>query len=70
MSDETKVKLISFIKTFGTAFLVAAATTLVAANQIEWTIAFWGAVATAGLRSAITAVIAPYLPVKLGGRKI
>ncbi|MFA6315000.1 MAG: hypothetical protein WC648_01340 [Candidatus Paceibacterota bacterium] len=70
MSDETKTKLISFAKTFGTAFIVAAATTLVAADQIEWTLAFWGAVGTAGLRSAITALIAPFLPIKLGGKKV
>lgn len=70
MSDKTKELLISTAKTFGTAFLVTVAITFVEADQINWTVSFWGATATAGLRAGITAVIAPYIPVKLGGKKV
>lgn len=69
LSDKQKEQLISIGKTFGTAFIVAAATTLLAADTIEWSFAFWTAIATAALRAGISAVIAPFIPVKLGGKK-
>lgn len=70
MSDKTKELLISTAKTFGTAFIVTVALTFIEADKIDWTLSFWGAIATAGLRSGITAVIAPYIPTKLGGKKV
>ena len=70
MSDETKLKLISAGKTFATAFIVAGASILASTESISWTLAFWGSLATAGLRAGITAIIAPYLPIKLGGKKV
>jgi hypothetical protein len=69
MSNETKTQLISAGKTFAVAFIVAGATILSSAESISWTVAFWGSVATAGLRAGLTALIAPYIPVRLGGKK-
>jgi hypothetical protein len=69
LSDKTKEQLISAVKTFAVAFIVTSAAILTSADSISWTFAFWGAVATAGLRAGITALIAPYIPVNLGGKK-
>lgn len=70
MSNETKTQIISAVKTFVVAFLVAGLTIISNTETISWTYAFWGAIATAGIRAGITAVIAPYIPVKLGGKKV
>lgn len=70
MSDETKVKLISALKTFSVAFIVASATILTSVETISWTYAFWGSVLVAGIRAGVTALVAPYIPVRLGGKKI
>lgn len=69
MSDETKTKLISMAKTFGTSFVVASALIILDAETVSWTVAFWSSVAIAGLRAGVTAVIAPFIPVSLGGKK-
>lgn len=69
ISDKTKEQLISLAKTFGTAFIVTAAATLLAADSIEWTVAFWSAIGTAAIRAALSTVIAPFIPTKLGGKK-
>ena len=69
MSNENKEKIISAVKTFGVAFIVSAAAILTDSESITWTYAFWGSVATAGLRAGITALISPYIPVRLGGKK-
>jgi hypothetical protein len=70
MKDTTKELLISAGKTFATAFVVTVAISFVESDTISWTLSFWGAIATAGLRAGISAVIAPYIPVKLGGKKV
>lgn len=70
MSDETKKKIVEEIQTFAIAFIVAAAAILTNAEAITWTTAFWSSVAIAGVRAGITALIAPFLPTKLGGKKV
>lgn len=69
ISDATKVQIISIAKTFGTVFVVTAALSIVNAPAIEWTSVFWFSIITAGLRAGVSAVIAPFVPVKLGGKK-
>ncbi len=69
ISNETKLKLIAEAKTFLTVFIVTVATFIIQSDVIDWTVAFWSSAAVAGLRAAITVIIAPYLPVKLGGKK-
>ncbi len=68
LSDTTKAELISAFNTFLASFLLVVATT-VSTGSIEWTIAFWGAIFSAALRSAIKAAINTFVPVRLGGRK-
>lgn len=70
ISDETKTKVISHLKTFGTVFIVTAAATLVAADEVVWSVAFWLSIGGAAIRAGVTALIAPYLPVRLGGKKV
>ena len=70
LSDETKKQLISAAKTFAIAFFGTAVALFLKADEISWTISFWSAIAMAGFRAGLTAVMNPYLPVKLGGKKI
>jgi Na+/H+ antiporter NhaA len=70
MSDQLKVQLISAAKTFGVVFLITVATVLTQdGTAIEWTSVFWFSIITAGVRAGVSAVIAPFIPVKLGGKK-
>jgi hypothetical protein len=69
ISDATKTQLLSMAKTFGTVFIVTVAMVLTQENSIEWTSVFWFSIISAGLRAAVSAVIAPFIPVKLGGKK-
>lgn len=70
LSNETKAEIISAGKTFAVAFIVTIAISFTQATNMDWSIAFWGSLAMAGLRAGITAVIAPYIPTKLGGKKV
>lgn len=69
LSNETKTKIIAETKTFLTVFVVTVAAFLIQVDTVSWSVAFWSAAAAAGLRAAITVIIAPYLPIKLGGKK-
>lgn len=71
ISDATKAQLISIAKTFGVTFLVTVATVLAAENTtIEWTSVFWFSVIVSGVRAGLSAAIAPFISVKLGGKKV
>ncbi len=70
MSDETKTKVISAVKTFMTAFVISILVVLSDKDlSISWTAAFWIPLFTAAARAGITAVIDPLIPVRLGGKK-
>lgn len=69
MSDKIKTELISAGNTFLSTFILAVATTITSTGGVEWSLAFWGAVALAALRVAIKAVINSFVPERLGGRK-
>lgn len=70
MNDKTKEQLISAGKTFAVAFIVTVAMLFTQAETVAWDVAFWTSLAMAGLRAGITAVIAPFIPTKLGGKKV
>jgi hypothetical protein len=70
LSTNTKIKLISAGNTFVTAFLLAIAGSLSTVGIIEWTSAFWIALAMAGLRAGLAAIVAQFTPVRLGGKKV
>jgi hypothetical protein len=69
-SNETKTQFISALKTFGIAFIVTVVGMLSDTVEISWTWAFFGPIVIAGLRAAITALIAPFIPASLGGKKV
>lgn len=69
LSDKNKERVISLFNTFGSTFILTVATLLLATGSPEWTVAFWGGLLTAGVREAFKAVVATYVPVRLGGRK-
>lgn len=70
MSDETKIKLISALKTFASVFIVTAAAFIVDSQSVEWTTTFLLALVSAGLRAAIASLINPIIPLRLGGKKV
>ena len=67
-SDESKVRIISILNTAGSTFLVTVAITLVN-GEIIWSISFFVGVLSAGVREALKAVTATFIPKRLGGRK-
>jgi hypothetical protein len=68
--DEFKVKLISFGVTFITSFVLGIALFLNSLGTIEWSWAFWGAVIIAGARAGVSAIVANFIPVRLGGKRV
>lgn len=69
LSDNAKTKIISAVNTFGSVLVITIAGTLVTTGNIEWSLAFWGGLFSAGIREGVKAMIAPFLPVRLGGKK-
>lgn len=69
-SDQIKIHLISAGKTFLLGFIVTVAAILSDSVDISFTTAFWVPIAMAGLRAGITAMIAPFIPIKLGGTRL
>ena len=70
ISNATKEQIISAGKTFAVAFIVTAVTLFTQGNTMDFSLAFWTSLAMAGVRAGLTAVIAPYIPTKLGGKKV
>lgn len=68
MSDKTKVLLISALNTFLATFVGTVAISL-SQGGIEWTGAFWLAIAISAVRAEIKAVTEQFVPIKLGGKK-
>ena len=68
MSDKTKVLLISAVNTFLATFVVAVGAVL-SSDNVQWTVAFWLPLLTAGARAGVKAVIEKFVPVRLGGKK-
>ena len=67
MSDTLKTELISAGNTFFATILTVVATTV--SGGVEWTSAFWVALALTAIRTATRAVINSFVPTRLGGRK-
>ena len=67
MSDQVKIFLISAGNTFLATFVSVVAVTL--QSGIQWTTAFWVALALAAVRAAVKAVVSRFVPVSLGGVK-
>jgi hypothetical protein len=67
MSPIVQEHLVSALQTFASGFLTA----LIPAFQgsIEWTTAFWVAVALTAIRAGVKEVLAQYAPKALGGRQ-
>lgn len=71
ISDEAKQKWISFGKTFLVVFISTMIVILKSDDlTISWTLAFWNPILMAALRAGLTEALAPYLPIKLGGKKV
>lgn len=68
MSQEIKDKLISASQTFIASFLTVIASTF-ASGGIEWTGAFFGALALSAVRVALKEVWVKFMPIALGGKK-
>lgn len=68
ISDSLKKELISAGNTFLATF-IGTIGAMLSAGSIEWTWAFWAALAIAGLRAGIKAVTAYFVSTRLGGKK-
>lgn len=68
LSDTTRSHIISSTKVFLAAFIVPI---LIALKQghMEWTVAFFSSLVTAGINSGFKALIENYAPPSLGGIK-
>lgn len=69
MSDQLKVRLISWGNTFATGFLLSVATALYLGGTVQWTSAFWIGLVITGTRAGIAEVVKLATPQKLGGRR-
>lgn len=70
MSNELKTQIISAVKTFLSAFLITVAIIFIETDTIVLNSVFWVSLGIAGFRAGLSALIAPYIPVKLGGKKV
>jgi len=68
MSPVVREHLVSAVQTFLATFLVVVGET-VKSGSVEWTTAFWSAVALTAARAGLKEVFARFAPVSLGGRK-
>ena len=66
--DVWKVRIISTFNTFASTFIVTLSAGIIAAGNLEWSVAFWGSLSVAALRSAWKAVFNLFLPIRLGGK--
>lgn len=71
LSDETKKKIISNVKTFVSVFIGVVILMATKADSASlMTLAFWSSALIAGIRAGATALTENYIPVKLGGKKV
>jgi len=68
MNPIIKEHILSAVQTFAATFLLVVGTTL-SSGTVEWTSAFWSALALSAARAALKEVLARFAPVSLGGRK-
>lgn len=66
MNPILKEHLLSAVQTFIATFLLVIGTSL--QSGIEWTAAFWGALALTAARAALKEVFAKFAPMSFGGR--
>lgn len=66
--SDLKTHLQSALQTFIATFLSTVGATL-AAGHISWTLAFWGAIALAGVRTGVKVLFENFAPPALGGKK-
>lgn len=69
MSDQLKVRLISFCNAFATGFILAVAAYIKTSGSIVWSDTFWVGVIVAGVNSGIVEVTKSFTPIRLGGRR-
>lgn len=67
--DQLKIKLISMGNTFLASFILGVATSIYSTGSIEWTTAFWIALVIAGVRAGVAAIVANFVPQRLGGNR-
>jgi hypothetical protein len=70
VSDQVKIKLISFSNLFVSAFLLTIAGSIYTMGTIEWTASFWIPILIVGVNAGIAAIVARFTPVKLGGKRV
>lgn len=71
LSDETKKKIISSVKTFASVFLGVVVLMATKADSASlMTSGFWISALVTGIRAGATALTENYIPVKLGGKKV
>lgn len=69
LSNEWKVRLISWGNTFATAFILSIVAAISVTGAIEWTTAFWISIVMTGVRAGLAEIVKTFTPVRLGGRK-